>query len=99
MQQFGKKNKRKISKRRFYFIFMWKCYFFLRDLTIGMNTRAPEIRMVMTSIPSMRGEEVRTMKQSAAQNKASTTHCERVSGLRIRGKIKGEKKCACFSSG
>lgn len=76
MQQFGKKNKRKISKRRFYFVFMWKCYFFLRDLTIGMNTRAPEIRMVMTSMPSMRGEEVRTIKQSAAQNKASTTHCE-----------------------
>lgn len=83
MQQFGKKIEVKMSKSSFYFVFMWKCYFFLRAFKIGMNTRAPEMRMVITSMPSIRGAEVSTMKQSAAQNKASATHCEEVSGFRI----------------
>ena len=58
------------------------CRFF-NALTIGMNTNAPEMSMVRISMPSICGAEVRTMKQSAAQNKASTTHWAGVRGLRM----------------
>ena len=56
---------------------------FFNALTIGMNTKAPEMSIVRISMPSICGLEVRTIKQSAAQNKASTTHCEVVRGLRM----------------
>ena len=58
-------------------------HFFFNALTMGMNTSAPEMSIVRISIPSICGLEVRTMKQSAAQNKASTTHWVGVRGLRM----------------
>ncbi len=63
------------------------CHFFFNALTIGMNTRAPEMSIVMISMPSICGLEVRTMKQSAAQAEANTTHCEGVSGFRIKVRV------------
>ena len=66
---------------------MKKCYLFLAfiDLMTGMKTKAPEMRMVTIRGPSTRGAEVSTMKQSAAQNSVSRTHCVFVSGFRIAG--------------
>ena len=53
------------------------------DLPIGMKTRAPDMIMVTISGLSMRGEEVMTIKQRAAQNRVSSTHWVFVSGLRM----------------
>ena len=53
------------------------------DLPIGMKTRAPDMIMVTISGPSIRGEEVMTIKQRAAQNRVSSTHWVFVSGLRM----------------
>ena len=53
------------------------------DLPIGMKTRAPDMIMVTISGPSMRGEEVMTIKQRAAQNRVRSTHWVFVSGLRM----------------
>jgi hypothetical protein len=54
---------------------------FLNDLITGINTRAPEIRIITTRGPSMRGVEVRITKQSAAQNRVRMTHWVLVSGF------------------
>ena len=56
---------------------------FLNDLITGIKTRAPEIRIITTSGPSMRGAEVRITKQSAAQNRVRMTHWVLVSGFLI----------------
>ena len=53
------------------------------DLPIGMKTRAPDMIMVTISGPSIRGEEVMTIKQRAAQNRVRSTHWVFVSGLRM----------------
>jgi len=51
----------------------------------GINTRAPDNKMVTMSGPSMRGEEVSTRKQRAAQQRVSTMHWDWVSGFFITG--------------
>ncbi|WP_375338090.1 hypothetical protein [Bacteroides sp. ET336] len=50
-----------------------------------MKTRAPDMIIVTISGPSIRGDDVMTTKQSAAQNSVSRTHCVFVSGFRIAG--------------
>lgn len=69
---------------------MKNCYLFRTfiDLMTGMKTRAPEMRMVTIRGPSMRGAEVSTIKQSAAQKRVSRTHWVLVRGLRIRWILK-----------
>ena len=48
-----------------------------------MKTRAPDIIMVTINGPSTFGEEVMTMKHSAAQNSVSSIHCVLFNGLRM----------------
>lgn len=69
---------------------MKNCYLFRAfiDLMTGMKTRTPEMRMVTIRGPSMRGAEVSTIKQSAAQKRVSRTHWVLVRGLRIRWILK-----------
>ena len=56
---------------------------FFIDLAIGINTKAPEMRSIVISGPSIRGEEVKTTKQRAAQNRVSMTLWVFVSGFLI----------------
>ena len=44
------------------------------DFPIGMKTKAPDMIMVTISGPSMRGDEVITIKHSAAQKRVRRTH-------------------------
>ena len=53
------------------------------DFPIGMKTKAPDMIMVTISGPSMRGDEVITIKHSAAQKRVRRTHWVLVSGFRI----------------
>lgn len=53
------------------------------DLPIGMKTKAPDMIMVIISGPSILGEDVITIKQSAAQNIVSSIHWAFVRGLRM----------------
>lgn len=51
------------------------------DFIIGMKTNAPDMRIMVTRGPSMRGEEVRIKKQSAAQNRVRIIHWVLLSGF------------------
>ena len=75
MQQQIKKSEKKASKIPFYLFIRVYLFLLLRDLITGINTKAPDMRIIMTSGPSILGVEVSTKKQSAAQHKVSTTHC------------------------
>lgn len=44
------------------------------DFPIGMKTKAPDMIMVTISGPSMRGDEVITIKHRAAQKRVRRTH-------------------------
>lgn len=53
------------------------------DFVIGINTNAPEMRMVNISGPSICWLPVRMRKQMATQSRARMTDCVVVNGLLI----------------
>ena len=58
-------------------------FLFLSDLMTGINTKAPEMRIMRMSGPSIFGVEVRTKKHRAAQHRVRMTHWVWLSGFLI----------------
>lgn len=76
MQQNNYKSKIKASKKFVFDAFLHiNVYLFLFriDLAIGINTKAPDRRMDIMSMPSMRGDAVSIKKQSAAHRNMRAT--------------------------
>jgi len=59
-----------------------------------MKTRAPDRMIVTMRGPSIRGEEVRTRKQRAAQHRVSSIHWVLLSGFRMAVGLKNADQCS-----